>query len=118
MTIWSVTRGKGNVFRDFGYAHADAEHVKAVLAAQIIKVLDAHKMTVRKAEDVSGIAAADFSRIRNAKLNRFTIDRLMAVLGRLNQKAEVEVTVRAKDARAPSALRQADDLTQYPDTPG
>jgi predicted XRE-type DNA-binding protein len=100
-----VTRGKGNVFRDFGYDHADAEHLKAVLAAQIIKVLDARKMTVRGAEDVSGIAAADFSRIRNAKLDRFTIDRLMAVLGRLNQKVEVEVTVRAKDARAPSALR-------------
>ena len=81
-----VTRGKGNVFREFGYAHADAEHLKAVLAAQIIEVLDARKMTVRKAEDVSGIAAADFSRIRNAKLDRFTIDRLMAVLGRLNQK--------------------------------
>jgi len=100
-----VTRGKGNVFRDFGYAHADAEHLKAVLAAQIIKVLDARKLTVRKAEDVSGIAAADFSRIHNAKLDRFTIDRLMAVLSRLNQKVEVEVTVRAKNARAPSALR-------------
>ena len=65
---FEVTRGKGNVFRDFGYADADAQHLKAVLAAQIIKVLDVRKMTVRKAEDATGIAAADFSRIRTAKL--------------------------------------------------
>ena len=94
---FEVTRGKGNVFRDFGYA--DAEHLKAILAAQIIKVLDARKMTVRKAEGATGIAAADFSRIRNAKLDRFTIDRLMTILGRLDQKVEVEITVRAKRAR-------------------
>ena len=45
---FEVTRGKGNVFRDFGYADADAEHLKAILAAQIIKVLEVRKMTVRK----------------------------------------------------------------------
>jgi hypothetical protein len=44
---FEVTRGKGNVFRDFGYADADAQHLKAVLAAQIIKVLDVRKMSAR-----------------------------------------------------------------------
>jgi predicted XRE-type DNA-binding protein len=102
---FEVTHGKGNVFRDFGYADADVEHLKAVLAAQIIKVLDVRKMTVRKAEDATGIAAADFSRIRTAKLDRFTIDRLMAILGRLDQKVEIEVTVRARNGRASAAIR-------------
>ena len=100
-----VIRGKGNVFRDLGYAKADAEHLKAVLSAQIIKVLDARKMTVRKAEDVTGIAAADFSRIRKAKLDRFTIDRLMTILGRLDQDVKIEITVCPKDARASAAQR-------------
>lgn len=89
-----VIRGTGNVFRDLGHANADAERLKAVLAAQIIKVLDAREMTVRKAEDATGIAAADFSRIRQAKLGRFTIDRLMTILGRLDQKVEIDVAVR------------------------
>ena len=89
-----VIRGTSNVFRDLGHANADAEHLKAVLAAQIIKVLDAREMTVRKAEDATGIAAADFSRIRQAKLGRFTIDRLMTILGRLDQKVEIDVAVR------------------------
>lgn len=93
---FEVIRGTGNVFRDFGHADADSKHLKAVLAAQIIQVLDARKMTVRKAEDVTGVAAADFSRIRQAKLDRFTIDRLMTILARLDQKVDVEITVRPR----------------------
>jgi predicted XRE-type DNA-binding protein len=95
-----LIRGRGNVFRDFGHADADAEHLKAILAAQIIKVLDAREMTVRGAEAATRIAAADFSRIRKAKLDRFTIDRLMAILGRLDQKVEIKVWVHPKGARA------------------
>ena len=93
---FEVTRGKGNVFRDFGHANADAEHLKAILAAQIIKVLDKRDLTVRAAGEATGIAAADFSRIRKAKLDRFTIDRLMAILGRLDQKIDVAVTIRPR----------------------
>ena len=100
-----VIRGKGNVFRDFGYANADVEHLKAILAAQIIKVLDKRELTVRAAEEATAIAAADFSRIRNAKLDRFTIDRLMTVLGRLDQKVDVAVTVRARPALRAMAPR-------------
>lgn len=91
-------RGSGNVFRDFGYA--DAEHLKAVLAAHIIKVLDKHKLTVRAAGDLTGVAAADFSRVRQARLERFTIDRLMTILARLDQKVRVQVTVTPKSQRA------------------
>jgi hypothetical protein len=42
----------------------------------------------------TGIAAADSSRIRNADLGRFTIDRLMGILNRLGARIEVSLTVR------------------------
>jgi predicted XRE-type DNA-binding protein len=100
-----VVRGKGNVFRDFGHANADAEHLKALLAAQIIKVLDRRELTVRVAAEATGIAAADFSRIRKAKLDRFTIDRLMTILGRLDQKVDIAVTVRPRHGHRMPALR-------------
>jgi predicted XRE-type DNA-binding protein len=100
-----LVRGKGNVFRDFGYANADAEHLKAVLAAQIIKVLDQRKMSVRTAGELTGIAAADFSRVRQAKLDRFTIDRLMTILARLDQKVDIEVNVHPRTAQPRSPLR-------------
>jgi len=86
-----LVRGSGNLFADFGHANAEVEQLKATLAAQIIHVLDARGLTVRAAAELTGTAAADFSRIRQAKLDRFTIDRLMGVLGRLDQRVEVEV---------------------------
>lgn len=91
-----LVRGSGNVFADFGYPNADAEHLKALLAAQIIGVLDDRALTVRKAEDITGIAAADFSRIRKTKLDRFTIDRLMTILNRLDQEVDVQITIRPR----------------------
>jgi hypothetical protein len=59
-----VARGSGNVFHDLGDENADAEQFKAILAAEIIKALDREHLTVRAAHARTGIAAADFSRIR------------------------------------------------------
>jgi predicted XRE-type DNA-binding protein len=62
-------------------------------------------MSVRAAGELTGIAAADFSRVRQAKLDRFTIDRLMTILGRLDQKVDVAVDVRPRTAQLRSSLR-------------
>ncbi len=69
-----VVHGTGNVFRDLGHKNADAEQFKAVLAA------------------------ADFSRIRNADLGRFTVDRLISILNRLGSRVEVRLRVRRAEA--------------------
>jgi predicted XRE-type DNA-binding protein len=89
-----VVRGSGNVFRDFNDENSDVEQLRAILAARIIRVLESKKLTVRKAAQLTGFAAADFSCIRNIKLERFTIDRLMRMLERLGQQVEVSVKVR------------------------
>ena len=91
---FEVVRGSGNVFRDLGRANADIEQFKAVLAAEIIKTLDREELSVRAAHDRTGIAAADFSRIRNADLGRFTADRLMSIISRLGSRVEVKIKVR------------------------
>jgi predicted XRE-type DNA-binding protein len=89
-----VVRGSGNVFRDLAYKNADAQQFKAILAAEIIKALDRDGLTLRAAHARTGIAAADFSRIRNADLGRFTVDRLMSIINRLGSRVEVKVRVR------------------------
>jgi len=95
-----IVRGGGNVFRDFGRENADLEQLKSTLAAKIIGVLDDKDISVRKAQTATGIAAADFSRIRNAQLDRFTVDRLMTILNRLDQQVKVRVSVRNLARRA------------------
>jgi len=89
-----VVRGSGNVFRDLGHKNADAEQFKAILAAEIIKALDREGLSVRAAHGRTGVAAADFSRIRNADLRRFTVDRLVSILNRLGSRVEVKILLR------------------------
>ena len=89
-----VVRGSGNIFRDFARPDSDLQQFKARLAAEIIKALDRQALTVRAAQTMTGIAAADFSRIRNADLGRFTSDRLFTILNRLGSRVEVKVQAR------------------------
>jgi len=99
-------RGSGNVFRDMGHENADGEQFKAILAAEIIKKLDRDGLSVRKAQSLTGIDAGDFSRIRNADLRRFTIDRLMLIINRLGSRIEVAVKFRQKPAGRQAAAAQ------------
>lgn len=92
-----LVRGSGNIFEDFSRPDADIEQFRSVLAARIIGVLDERALSVRKAEELTGFAAADFSRIRNARLDRFTIDRLMLILTRMGQKIDVDVKVTPRE---------------------
>ncbi len=97
---FELVHGSGNVFRDFGMPNADLEQARAILAAKIINLLDDRKLSVRAAEKLTGVAASEFSRIRNAKLGRFTLDRMITILGKLDQDVEVSVNVRPRAAPA------------------
>ena len=45
---------------------------------------------------------AEFSRIRNVRLDRFTLDRLLTILEKLGQRVELSVTVTPRQG-APGA---------------
>jgi len=92
-------RGSGNVFADLGLANSDVEQTKALLAAEIIHVLDEEGLSVRAAAKRTGVAYTDFSRIRNADLDRFTIDRLMKILNSLGQRVDVQLSVKPHSLR-------------------
>jgi predicted XRE-type DNA-binding protein len=95
-----LIHGSDNVFRDLGFPDADVMLAKALLSAEIIKALNRDKLTVRAAHARTGIAAADFSRIRQADLGRFTVDRLMTILNRLGSRVEIKIKVRAIETKA------------------
>ena len=90
---FELVEGSGNVFRDLGDPQADLKQAKAVLAARIVAVLDERGLSVRKASALTRFAAADFSRVRNADLGRFTLDRLMKMLAALNGNLRVTVHI-------------------------
>ena len=86
-----LVHGSGNAFQDFGRSNASVEQTRAILAAEIIRALDKRKLSTREAEKVTGVNHSEFSRIRNVRLDRFTLDRMTAILEKLDGDIEVRV---------------------------
>jgi len=86
-----IVRGSGNVHADMGDPDAETKQLKAFLAAEIIAILDRRHLTVRAAAELTGVTPSDVSNIRNAHLGKFTIDRLVRVLNRLDRKVTLTV---------------------------
>ena len=72
----------------------DVEHLKAVLAAEIARALSREGLTLRQAATLTGTTAADFSRIRASRLERFTVDRLILIVNKLGSRVDVMIKVR------------------------
>ncbi len=95
-----LIHGSGNTFRDFGRRNASVEQARAILAAKIIRTLDERGLSTREAERLTGVAHSEFSRIRNARLGRFTLDRMITTLDDflhkegIYQAAKVEAVTR------------------------
>lgn len=83
-----------------------AAAARTALASQIVASLDRQGLTVREAGVRTGTAAADFSRLRQGNLERFTIDRLLQIASRLGEQVRiaVEVVPGASQPQAPPPL--------------
>ncbi len=104
---FELVRGSGNVYRDFGRVNAGLEQARAIMAAKIIRTLDSRKLSTRDAEKLTGIAHSEFSRIRNAQLRRFTLDRLIGILGKLDRDVEIDLVFKPRR----NAVRAAGRVT-------
>lgn len=91
---FELVEGTGNVFRDLGDPDHALKQTKALLAADIVSALDSGGLCVRRAAEATGFAAADFSRIRNANLGHFTVDRLVRILSALDRVSGIAARIR------------------------
>jgi predicted XRE-type DNA-binding protein len=103
-----IVQGGDNPFRDVGLTDPDTKLMKADLAAGIIRILRERKLTGTRAASLARVTEADISRIRNADLNRFTIDRLVRILNRLDSQLQVVVSLRPRqhDTSQPEVAHQ------------
>jgi predicted XRE-type DNA-binding protein len=83
--------GTGDVFSDLGFADAPVMRLKARVANAIVRALDRRQLSVRAGAKETGATAADLSRIRNADLDRFTLDRLVRIAERLGSRVEIRI---------------------------
>ena len=93
-----IVRGSGNLFKDLGHHSADVMQIKAILAAEIIKALDLDFISVREAQERTGIEGIVFTRIRKANLGRFTIDKIISIINRLGSRVTMEFDFHRDDS--------------------
>jgi predicted XRE-type DNA-binding protein len=84
--------GSGNVFADLGLNDADQLLVRSQIGCHVFKILENRKLKQREIASVLGIAQPDVSHLMNGHFSRFTTDKLLDFLKRLEQKVTIEVS--------------------------
>ena len=95
-----VTESSGNVFADLGFANPEEELLKAKLVREIRGIIKRRKLTQTKAAAMLGLKQPDVSALVTGRVGKFSIDRLVRCLNRMDYK--VDVVVRHKPRRTSS----------------
>jgi len=95
-----VVPSSGNVFADLGFANPEEELLKAKLVREIRAIIKRRKLTQAKAAAALGLKQPDVSALVTGKVGKFSTDRLVRCLDRLDYK--VDVVVRQKPRRISS----------------
>lgn len=95
-----VQRSSGNVFADLGFPAEDAANLqlRSDLMIQLRKRLDALGVTQAQAARMLGVSQPRVSDLMRGRIDRFSIDMLVKLLGKAG--VEVRVTTRRKSRAA------------------
>ena len=96
MTDDSATLGSGNVFADLGFDNPEEELLKAKLVREIRVIIKRRRLTQAKAGELLGLKQPDVSAIVTGRTEKFSIDRLVRCLDRLDYKVDVVVRHKPK----------------------
>lgn len=97
MVEYRVTPADGNVFRDLGFSETQAAQllVRADLLIQLQRIIASRRLTRREAAKALRISPSCLDDLRRGRLARFSTDRLLGLLARLN----IDVRLVFKPAR-------------------
>jgi predicted XRE-type DNA-binding protein len=107
-----VEPSSGNVFADLGLPNPEEHLVKATLALAITRTLSERGLTQEQAGAILGLAQPKVSDLVRGHLDKFTIDRLMRYMCKLDYdvtisfkpkpKSREEAVIYVEDARVPA----------------
>src|ERR1700733_1522 len=85
-------KSSGNIFADLELNDADELFARSQMGFQVYKILKARKLKQREIAKILGIAQPDASHLMNGHFSRFTTDKLLDFLKRLDRKVTIEVS--------------------------
>jgi predicted XRE-type DNA-binding protein len=86
-----MEEGSGNVFADLGLADADELFARAQIGAHIFQILEARELKQREIAALLGIPQPEVSHLMNGHYNRFTTDKLLDFLKRLDLSVTISI---------------------------
>jgi predicted XRE-type DNA-binding protein len=89
-----------NVFRDLGFSEDEAENLKirADLMIELTKVIEDQELTQSSAAKLLGVTQPRISDLIRGKIDRFSVDTLIEMLGHAGARVSVVVTPHSKVA--------------------
>jgi predicted XRE-type DNA-binding protein len=84
--------GSGNVFADLGLPDADERLARSQLGYHVYQLLTDRKLPQREMAALLGIKQPEVSHLMNGHFNRFTTDKLLAFLKRLDRKVTIQIS--------------------------
>jgi predicted XRE-type DNA-binding protein len=95
-----IRQSSDNVFRDLGFPPEEAENlrVRADLMIQISKLIRSRRLTQARAADLFGVSQPRVSDLVRGKIDRFSIDTLVGMLGHAGVKVQFSLGRKRKVA--------------------
>lgn len=90
-------KSSGNIFADLGLEDAEGLFTRSQIGFFVFKILESKKLKQREIARILGIAQPDVSHLMNGHFSRFTTEKLLDFLKRLDQKVIIQVSPRYKD---------------------
>ena len=86
-----MRRSSGNVFRDLGFRPAEAENLKlrSELMIELSKLIESRGLTQVQAATLLGVSQPRVSDLVRGKIDRFSIDTLVAMLGHAGVRVQL-----------------------------
>ena len=82
----------GNVFADLGLDDAEELYTRSALGAQVVTILKEEGYTQAEASRLLGIKQPEVSALMCAKFHRFSQERLIGFLNKLNLKVTIQIS--------------------------
>lgn len=84
--------GSGNVFADLGLEDAEELHARSQIGFYVYKIIKEKDLKQREVASLLGIKQADVSHLMNGHFNRFTTDKLLDFLKRIDRKVTIRIS--------------------------
>jgi predicted XRE-type DNA-binding protein len=92
-----MRRGKANVFQDLGFDYEESENlrVRADLMIELSRLIESKGWTQEEAAEIMGVSQPRISDLIRGKIDRFSIDFLVSMLGSAGIRVRISTSVKS-----------------------